>query len=44
MDRVMSGGTPKWIKCDNCGRTGDSDCDKQKAIDNWNQDKIETIY
>ena len=40
MDRVMSGGTPKWIKCGNCGRTSDSDCDKQTAIDNWNQDKI----
>ena len=40
MDRVMSGGIPKWLKCDSCGRTTDSDCDKQIAIDNWNKDKI----
>lgn len=41
MDRVMSGGIPKWLKCDYCGRTSKSDCDKQTAIDNWNQNKIE---
>ena len=41
MDRIMAGGIPKWLKCDSCGRTSVSDCDKQVAIDNWNNDKIE---
>jgi hypothetical protein len=44
MDRIMVGSIPKWLKCDSCGRTTDSDCDKQVAIDNWNKDKINYNY
>ncbi len=40
LDRISIGESPKWIKC-NCGRTGKSDFNKQIAIDNWNNDKIE---
>jgi hypothetical protein len=38
-DRISIYPTPHWIKC-NCGRSGESASDKQKAIDNWNNDKL----
>ena len=40
LDRIAIYPTPYWIKC-NCDRTGKSDLDKQKAIDNWNNDVLE---
>jgi hypothetical protein len=39
IDRIAIVPTPWWIQC-NCGRTGESDTDKQVAIDNWNNDKL----
>lgn len=39
-DRISINPMPQWIKC-NCGRTGKSDLDKQTAIDNWNNNKLE---
>ncbi|MCK9415572.1 hypothetical protein M0Q97_02805 [Candidatus Dojkabacteria bacterium] len=39
-DRIAIIPTPWWIRC-NCGRTGVSDTNKQTAIDNWNNDKLE---
>lgn len=39
IDRIAIVPTPWWIKCE-CGRTGKSDIDKQKAIDNWNNNKL----
>ena len=39
-DRISAPPFPKWIAC-NCGKTGRSDVDKQKAIDNWNNNILE---
>jgi hypothetical protein len=43
-DRIATYPTPQWIKCNSCGRTGESDCDKQTAIDNWNNNIIIDEY
>ena len=37
LDRIMISPIQWWIAC-NCGRTGNSDSNKQTAIDNWNND------
>ena len=39
LDRIVIYPTPFWIAC-NCGRIGESDTDKQEAINNWNNDKL----
>ena len=43
-DRIAIGSEPKWITCGVCDRTGKSSCDKQEAIDNWNNDKLAIHY
>lgn len=42
-DRICAYPFNKWIKC-NCGRWGKPDTDKQKAIDNWNNNTLINIY
>ena len=39
LDRCPAYITTWWIGC-SCGRTGESDIDKQVAIDNWNNNKL----
>ena len=40
LDRIAIYPTPWWIAC-NCGRIGKSDIDKDIAIENWNNDKLD---
>lgn len=39
IDRVAIAPTPWWIQCD-CGRKGESSLNKNKAIDNWNNNNL----
>ena len=39
-DRIAIYPTPQWIAC-NCGRIGMSNTNKDVAIENWNNDKLE---
>lgn len=40
LDRTACGQPVYWISC-NCGKTSESSLDKQEAIDNWNNNKLD---
>ena len=40
-DRIAIPNGGKWISC-NCGKIGESGDSKNEAIDNWNNNKINT--
>lgn len=46
-DRIYPGPPLRscWLKCDNCGRVGNTALSKEEAIFNWNNNKLnyETI-